>query len=611
LTTQSSAELIRAILYDCEIQPELESLILNRSAGTPLYIEELTHSMLENGSIQRKMNQCFLAVAPKDIQVPDTLQGIIAARIDRIEENLKHIMQVASVIGREFAYRILHSITDMREELKSHLLNLQGLEFIYEKQLFPELEYIFKHALTQEVAYNSLLLQRRKEIHKKIGEALEKLYSDNLEEYFDLLAYHYARSDNIEKALEYLYLANQKAIELSAMEEAKVYFDEAMLLLDELPDTESSRRRRIDLLNHQFFVFQLLFRLPEYYELLNRYKSMAIELNDGKLLGPLYAGMGTMEWWFGYFDQAIQTVTKGLSFSKATGDTENIGLQFLSLQWSYLWKGDFDQVIRLKEDILQIMEQQFNLRCYVMSLAGASWAYSPLGKWDQAIKDGKKGLRAAEEYSNNSLISFVAYAITVANTLKGDGGKALEYAELAVQRAPTLGDRVYAQSGLAWALCRFQDPLKGVELGTTLIPMYQAVRFVPGEIVARFIVAEGYMLAGKHDKANHEIKEGMEIAKNCGMKFYVGWAYRLLGEISLKTDLALAKLHFEKSIEMYRKIKAENELALTYTGYGRFYKLQGNIEEARKYLTQALGIFERLGTLIEPEKVKKELIELK
>jgi predicted ATPase len=103
--------------------------------------------------------------------------------MDRLEENLKRIMQVASVIGREFAFRILQAISDLREDLKSELLNLQGLELIYEKSLFPELEYVFKHALTQEVAYNSLLSNRRKEIHKRIGKAIEELYSENLEEF--------------------------------------------------------------------------------------------------------------------------------------------------------------------------------------------------------------------------------------------------------------------------------------------------------------------------------------------------------------------------------------------------------------------------------------------
>jgi class 3 adenylate cyclase len=159
LTLKSSTELVQAILEGGDVAPELRDMILNRAAGNPLFMEELTHSLLENGSIQRK-DECFvLTRRPSELEIPDTIQGIIASRLDRLEENLKRITQVASVIGREFAFRILETITGMREGLKASLTNLQGMELIYEKQLFPELEYIFKHALTQEVAYNSPLVR--------------------------------------------------------------------------------------------------------------------------------------------------------------------------------------------------------------------------------------------------------------------------------------------------------------------------------------------------------------------------------------------------------------------------------------------------------------------
>ena len=196
LTTKSSAELIRSILQGGEPAPELRELILNRAAGNPLFMEEFTHTLLENGSIRCKDRKCVLSKKASQIQVPDTIQGIIAARMDRLEDDIKRTMQVASVIGRDFAFRILETITEMRQGLKSYLLNLQGLEFIYEKSLFPELEYVFKHALTQEVAYNSLLQQRRKEIHEKIGRAIEELYPERIEEFYEMLAYHYSKSEN-------------------------------------------------------------------------------------------------------------------------------------------------------------------------------------------------------------------------------------------------------------------------------------------------------------------------------------------------------------------------------------------------------------------------------
>jgi predicted ATPase len=178
--------------------------------------------------------------------VPDTIQGIIAARMDRLEESLKQTLQVASVIGRDFAFRILQAIMGLQEELQSYLLNLQHQEFIYEKSLFPELEYIFKHALTQEVAYNSLLLKRRKEIHEKIGKAIEELYPDRLEEFYEVLAHHYSRSDNLEKAYYYLRVSSIKAGFRCSLWEAVRFGREAINVLKMLPDTVENKRRRVE-----------------------------------------------------------------------------------------------------------------------------------------------------------------------------------------------------------------------------------------------------------------------------------------------------------------------------------------------------------------------------
>ena len=241
LTNKSSIELIRAILDDCEIAPEIENIILNRASGNPLFIEELTLNLLENGSIEKHDDQCVLARKVSEIQVPDTVQGIIAARIDRIEENHKRIMQLASVIGREFAYRILQSITGMKEDLKSHLFNLQVLEFIYEKSIFPELEYIFKHALTQEVAYSSLLLKRRKKIHKRIGQAIEEIYTDRLEEFYEILAYHYTKSGHIEKAIHYLKLSGEKSTRNHSLNEAIQFYKQAIEVLNKLTESDETK----------------------------------------------------------------------------------------------------------------------------------------------------------------------------------------------------------------------------------------------------------------------------------------------------------------------------------------------------------------------------------
>jgi class 3 adenylate cyclase/tetratricopeptide (TPR) repeat protein len=610
LGNSSSSQLVKAILEEGEVAPELRQLILNRAAGNPLFMEEFTYSLIENGSIQKDGRQFVLSTKAADIQVPDTIQGIIAARMDRLEDNLKRTMQVASVIGREFAFRILQTITGMREEIKSYLLNLQGLEFIYEKSLFPELEYIFKHALTQEVAYNSLLLKRRKEIHEKIGKAMETLYPDRLEEHYEMLAYHYAQSSNPDKAVEYLDLANQKASKVHALEQAKAYFDEAMKHLDTLPETEENRRRRISLIVNQGEVFHQLFKFPEYYELLTRYEPMAEGLGNPELLGAFIGRLGHCHFGFGQYDQAIQSLTKAAKLCESAGNAEDAGHAYCYLEWSLLFRGNFDRVLAVKEDLMRTMGQLFNLRWYVMGLCAASRAYICFGRWDEAVEEAQKALNVAEEFSDNSLIIFATWALSLTYAWKGDSGQALEYGEFVLQRASTPADKGWAGRGLGWALCRAGEPMRGIELLNTALAIFQSGCYMPGVIPTTCTLGDGYRLAGDYDKAKQTLEEGLEIADRCGARYYAGFAQRLLGEMALKTNQGQVTSHLDKSIAIFREIKAENELALAYASYGRFYKQQGDMAQAREYLTRAMEVFERLGTLIEPDKVREELDEL-
>ena len=610
LSTHTSTELVQAILEGGEVASDLRELVLNRTGGNPLFVEEMTQSLVENGTILKKDHQYVLTRKASEIQVPDTIQGIIAARIDRVDEGVKRIMQVASVIGREFAFRILQSIMGMREELKSSLLNLQGLEFISQKQLFPELEYLFKHALTQEVAYNSLLLKRRKEIHEKIGNAIETLYPENLEEYYELLAYHYTRSENKDKAVTYLDFANRKAARFNAMEEAFGYFEEAMKLLDGMPDTPAKRERRISLVLNQLMVFKLQFKVVEYYELLTRYEPMVIGLDNQELLGAYYNRKADCEWWFGKLDEGIQAISKAIEFCRASGNFEELGYAYHGLEWFYVHMGNFDPVFTFKKEAIPVLERAFNLRWYVWAFCAAGFAYMNLGRWDEAAEEGQTALSVAEKYSDNSLISFANFILSMLYIHKGDLARAVQYGELAVEKAPTPADEMWAQSALAWAWCRAGEPVQGVAVLAKIVMMLQASRFVLGEIWTRVWLGEGYWLAGEYEMANQTLEECAKLAEQCGTMMYLGQAHRLLGEVALKTNPDQAGFRFEKSIAIFQEIKAENELALAYAGYGRFHKQQGDLAQARQYLNRALEIFERSGTLIQPDKVREELAGL-
>jgi class 3 adenylate cyclase/tetratricopeptide (TPR) repeat protein len=610
LSTKNSAELVKVILEGGKVVPELRDMILGRAGGNPLYVEELTHSLLENGTIQKKDHQYVLSRDPSSIQVPDTIQGIITARIDRVEESLKRIMQVASVIGREFAFRILQTTMGMHEELKSQLLNLQGLEFISEKRLFPELEYIFKHALTQEVAYNSLLQKRRRLIHAKIGSAIEALYTNRIEEYYELLAYHYSRSDNKEKMWQYLDLANKKAAKLNANEDAKIYFDQAIQLLDKLPDTEENRKRRISLIVNNYDVFELLFKYEDYYKILKRFEQTVFNLNSLDLLGKLHTRLGLCEMIFSKFDQAIQTSTKALEFCDAAGNVEYASYAYVTLQWCYLWKAEFSQALTQSENALRLLNQQFDLRWFMWAIAGASYAYRYLGCWNEAISEAQNGLKTGEEYSDNGLISGCASALAHAYVAKLDLPRAIEYGKYAIDKAPTPMDEAVAQVTLAIAWCRSGELDKGIQILTSVIPNFEAADFIPMVVIFKTYLGEGYWLDGTYDKAKQTIEESVKLAMRFGMRFFVAFSHRILGEIARIKNPDESFAHFEKSILTLKEIKAENELALAYAGYGRLFKQIGNDDGAREYLNKALEILEQLGTLIEPEKVREELAEL-
>jgi len=456
-------ELVQALLEGGDVVPEIAALVLGKAGGNPLFVEELTHSLVENGSIQKKDNRFVLARKSSEIEVPDTIQGIIAARMDRIEDNLKRIMQVASVIGREFAYRILQSITDMSEDLKASLLNLQGLEFVYEKQLFPELEYIFKHALTQEVAYNSLLLKKRKEIHEDIGQAIEGLYSERLEEYYEVLAYHYVRSNNQEKAVAYLELANQKAFRANALEEAKGYFEEAMGILNALRDSEDRRERMISLLANQVSLFNMLLKTAEYYELMVRYEPLAASLRSSGVVGAFCSRLAYCEEMAGLFDQSIQSATKAAELCEAAGNVGGAAYAYMVSEWSNLYRGNLERVLVLNEMVRRKMSEQFNARWYVYGSVVASLASQALGHWDDAVALGQDALNVAQECSDNSLISLVASVISRAYAHKGDLTRAIEYGHLGNEKAPTPADKLWAKGTLAWVRCRAGETDKGTD----------------------------------------------------------------------------------------------------------------------------------------------------
>ncbi len=230
LSREFARELIGNILENVHlVSPALETMF-QKAEGNPFFMEEIAQSLVDQGVISRdsKSGRWHVSTQLENVTIPDTVHGLVMARLDRLDEDLKHVLRIASVIGRSFLYRILRSVSEKGDQLDMELHELQELELIREKQRMPELEYIFKHALTQEAAYESIMVRKRRELHRRIGDVIETLFGDRLEEFYALLAYHYAKAEAWEKAQEYLFKAGDTAARVAADAEAIAHYRRAV-----------------------------------------------------------------------------------------------------------------------------------------------------------------------------------------------------------------------------------------------------------------------------------------------------------------------------------------------------------------------------------------------
>ena len=252
LPPESAGDLLAGLLGNDANVEALKALLIARTEGRPLFLEESVRMLIETAALIGERGAYRLARPVEALQVPATVQAILASRIDRLRTEDKRLLQAAAVVGTHVPFAVLKAIVDVDEDaLRQGLARLQNAEFVYEARLFPELEYAFKHALTHEVAYGSVLQERRQALHRAAVEAIEKIYADRLAEQVERLAYHAAKAPVSMKAVRYLREAGSKSVGRSANREALVYFDQATQLLEELAQDPQSSDERLKILMAQ------------------------------------------------------------------------------------------------------------------------------------------------------------------------------------------------------------------------------------------------------------------------------------------------------------------------------------------------------------------------
>jgi predicted ATPase len=610
LTTQSSAELVQAILEGGEVSPEIRELILNRTSGNPLYMEELTHSLLENGSIQKKDHQFVLSGKASDIQIPDTIQGIIAARMDRLEDNLKRTMQVASVIGRDFAFRILQTITGLREELKAYLLNLQGLEFIYEKSLFPELEYIFKHALTQEVAYNSLLHKRRKEIHGKIGKAIEQIYAERLEEFYEMLAYHFVQGEVWDRAVTYLCQAGGRAMKKSAYVEAMAHLRKGLGLLHTLPGTAEGAELELAL---QFDLAASLivskgWTAPEVEQAYSRALELCRELGETPKLIPVLQGLRlvyAMRGDPGDAQRALELGEQLLTLAQRQNDTRLLQEAHWANGQTLYYLGELNSArTHLEQSSASYTPQSLSSQAsrdaagtQIACLFYTGFILWALGYPDQALETSDEALSLAHELSHPFTLAFAFWGMASLNQYRREVQATLERAEATIAlsneqgfpvmvdygtplRAWTLVMQGHSEEGIAQIRQIMANKLAGIDKSEW--PMYYA------------LLVEAHGAAGQTEEGLYMVAEALALVEKNGLRFYEAELRRLQGELLLKQatpDSRQAETCLHCALDLARSQQAKSLELRAAMSLSRLWHQHGKKEEACRLLKEIHGWF--------------------
>ena len=597
LSREASERLVGWILGD---ESETAEEIVDRGEGNPFFLEELAQAARQQ------------AESGSGGPVPGTVQDVLAARIDRLDPVEKSAIQLASVLGREFSLDLLSAVWESPADLRPALDELKRREFLHERHGESERTFVFKHALTRDVAYEGLLEERRRELHGKAGAALEEAYEGRLHERYELLAFHFTRSADREHAADYLELANRKAAARHAMEEALGYFYEALAIVEALPDSEENRRRRLELVLDQTGEFHWLHRHEEFHELLLRHEGLALDLGDTRLLGRFYARLSHRQLVFGDYELALETAHEALEFCLRAGNAEDAALSYALFQWAHMMLGNYDEALAAFDQTLDQLRVAFDPMWFMYAQAGAALTHLMVGRWEDALREIERAAAKGAERSDNGMVSFgTAFGAWVLLEQR-DWARALEQANAAKEIAPTVYFRGFAFGFLASALCHAGAAEQGLPLLEQIVPMIKASRHELAWIFLAWRLADAYLVVGDHAHAKDVLLEIHQSATQSKVPFFLGASERCLAELALQEgDVPSALRLFDSAIETLRSSRSENELALALGGYGRAQALTGNEADAQAELKDALSILERLGTLEEPARLRQELTATK
>jgi tetratricopeptide (TPR) repeat protein len=611
LTLQSFSEaetlaMAGQVLGTAQFPAELQTALMAKAEGVPLFIEEVTKTLLDLGVLQRENDAYHLVKSLSEVRVPDTIQDIIMARLDRLGDEGKRTVQMASVIGRQFLVRLLARVAGLSERLEGLLRELQALEIIYEQGLVPEPAYIFKHAVIQDMAYQSLLLQRRKALHRAVGEAIEELYQDRLEEHFPELAHHFVQGEVWDKAVIYCQQAGARARDRAAFHEAVAAFEQALQALAHLPEDRDTQVLAIDIRLALGGTLTLLGAHERHRALLGEAETLARTLDDRARLGSVLSWMAQVLRLMGDYEGAIAAGQQALALAAALGDSVLQAHATFYLGVVYHLIGDFRQATALLRRNVEAADREAGppgtdwlIRSTdrrLRSQACLALSLSALGAFAESRHHGEEAFRLATRVGRGITAIVVHGCLGPLYLAQGDLEPAIRVLEQGLALCRASGGRAFWSPAIVADL-GYAAALQGrLAEGHALLEeaIRESLHTGAPLVYAYARLSEVCRLAGRGEEAWQHAHQALDLARQHKERANEALALHQLGTVyahAAPPDTALAEAHYRQALALAEELGMRPLQAHCHRSLGTLYATIGQREQAHSELSAAIEMY--------------------
>ena len=596
LPAETADELLRAMLGDDATLEPLKQLLIERTEGNPFFLEESVRTLVETNVLAGERGAYRLTKEVHSLQIPPTARSILAARIDRLAPEDKQLLQAAAVIGKDVPFTLLQAIVEEPEEVfRRGLGNLQAAEFLYESRLFPDLEYTFRHALTQETAYQSLLAARRQALHLAAGRALERLYADRLDQAYDRLAYHYARTDDATKAVEYLVRFAEKAAAIDAHAEAITPLEEARAHAERLP-AEQRDRRLIELIVREAHSLHFLGRRQQIIDLLLQHRDRLERLQDPLLAGQYYFWLGFAHAWLGHRAEAGESLGRSLEEATRSGDQALMGRVHRALTVESLYSGrPVGEAVAHGRQAVSLLERTQDRFWLTQALFALSYACYFSGEFESVLEVAARLDTLGEATDSRRARANAATMEGLSHTARGDWEAAIKAFERARELAPDPFETSYVLACLGKVHAERGDLARAIPFLEQGVQLADQVRSRQWREWFRIMLGEAYFLDGQMDRARDAASGALEVCTDIGYVLGIGWSHQVLGRVAeAQGSFPQAEHHLGTALQCFVSVDARFEIGRTHLFAARLARALEQRAAAASHIGEARSLFTAL-----------------